>query len=217
MADYWPGTVAGLLAQAQFELNRTDFTVNEVSSVLNGVIAQANQEPFWFNQVALTPSTVASQEYYTSSDLAAIAELHSIESVVITVSSSRYPLRKRTQIELDELAVTASHTGRPTDYSYYNKQLRLFPVPDAVYTLTIRATEDYTALDEATDTNDWLSNKLPYMFCLHKTCSHAYKFWIHQPEKVMIRENEAEMVLEKMRMETTRREAGTRIRASACL
>lgn len=217
MADYWPGTVAGLLAQAQFETNRTDITVNEYSSVLNGIIAEYNSEPFWFNQVNLSLSTVASQEYYTSSDLAAVAELHSIFSVVITVSGTRYPLIKMSQIELDEIATSATHTGKPAYYSYYNKSLRLYPIPDAVYTVTIRASEDYTALDEATDTNDWLSNKLPYMFLLHKACAHMYKFAIHQPDKAALREMEAEIVLSLMRRETTLRQAPTRLRIKETL
>lgn len=96
-----------------------------------------DRKRFYFNEKTNTFATVASQEYYGSSDLADIPNLISIDDMKILIdSSATYPLTP-----LDFGIMDGIQTGQvfadPNNYAYFGQRIRLYPIPSAVRTITM--------------------------------------------------------------------------------
>jgi hypothetical protein len=111
---------------------------------------------FYFNEAIGTFSTVASQEWYSSTDAAWIASAIGIDSLRVTISSRPYVLTKRTMAELEAISDGGATTGDPTDWCYYREQIRLYPTPQSVLTMTGAYLEQFTTLTQGPDTNAWM-------------------------------------------------------------
>ena len=61
--------------------NDGDISTAQINNAIQSTIADYAGEQFWFNEAVSTFSTVANQELYTSSDLAAIPSIIKILSV----------------------------------------------------------------------------------------------------------------------------------------
>lgn len=80
-----------------------------------------------------------------------------MDSLVVDIgtsgASNQYPLIRRTYEQIERWQENGT-TGRPTDYALYDKQIRLWVIPDDAYTLNL----SYRAkLDELTagSSNAW--------------------------------------------------------------
>lgn len=153
MAD----TYADLTARIADEISRSDLT-SQIALATLSAVAFYEKKRFYFNEMrSLTFSTVAAQEFYTSSDAAGIAQLTAIDSVRITISTNDvYGLEP---IDYDYLdAISQSSTvdqGQPTNYAYFGRQFRLYPIPDDVWTIRVSGVKSLTALSSGTDSNAW--------------------------------------------------------------
>ena len=144
------------------ELSRTDLT-SQIQLAILSAIQTYRGKRFYFNELRSdTFNTVNGQEFYGSADLADIPNIPDIDSLMFNQSSSfRYPLNKRTwaQLELWSINPTAI-SGFPTDFCWYGGQIRLYPIPNGVYSCrisgTIRLTPD--PLSDNTDTNAWTND-----------------------------------------------------------
>lgn len=153
-------TYATMRTRIQDELvNEGALTAAQVNNAIQSAIAHYQRERFYFNESrAQTFSTVASQEFYGSSDNTNIPNLSKIDRLTITVNGSRYELVERSWDWIDEMSVTTTSTGQPTDYCFYAQQIRLYPLPDAVYTVRISGLIRLTTLSGDTDTNAWMTD-----------------------------------------------------------
>lgn len=116
---------------------------------------------FYFNELrtASAFSTVAHQEFYTSSDYAAIPNLMEIDRLTLVVSTTnRYYLNPRLMSYLEDLSVTTTSYGQPTDFAYYGQKIRFYPIPDAVYAVNILGTKKFTELSATSDSNVWTTD-----------------------------------------------------------
>ena len=142
------GTMENRIAD---ELNRTDMTSHARTAILTAV-KHFEGERFWFSEERATASTVASQEWY---DLP--TDFRGVDSITVTINNNAYPLIERTYNELEDWNISSStYTGYPTDFAIYNDQLRLYPIPNDAYTLTISYIKNLSSLATATDTNAWM-------------------------------------------------------------
>lgn len=91
---------------------------------------------FYFNQKTGTFSTVASQEYYSSSDLADIPNIVEIDGAKLTVSGFKLDLTQVPFADIDD-AQSGTMTGDPDYFCLYKQQIRLYPIPNAVRTVTL--------------------------------------------------------------------------------
>lgn len=111
---------------------------------------------FYFNQTTDTFSTVASQEYYSSSDLADIPNIVTIDSAKLTLSDGT---SKDDITEVDFATLDAwqdgNRTGDPQFFALYKQQIRLGPIPTAVRTVTLAYIYKLTALSAPSDSNAW--------------------------------------------------------------
>ena len=140
----------------------TSPTLAEIKAAILSAIDHYTRMPFYFLQSrALTFNTVAAQEYYTSADLAAIPNIAHIDALSITVSGIVSQLDRRSFDYIEAINSTTATRGRPTDYCYYAKQIRLAPYPDAVYSIRIAGDIRLAALSADADTNAWMTDAEP--------------------------------------------------------
>lgn len=142
---------AGLKSRVADELNRSDLTSQISSAVLRAIEFYAN-ERFTFVESETARDTEADNQYVTLP-----SDLREEDRVYTTVGGYQYDLTKQ-EFETLEYWHGASNTkGQPLDYARRDGRLRIWPTPNAVYTLTILGKFDQTALNEDTDTNGWTS------------------------------------------------------------
>lgn len=136
---------------------------DKVILAIRSAIQLYGPKKFYFNQKTFTFDTVVSPaplEFYTVSAAADIESFTEVTSSYITSGGTRYPFHVIGN-EVIEDAQDGLRTGRPTNWAYFAQQFRCFPIPDAVYTATIRGYCKLAALtdDEAgTNTNAWMTD-----------------------------------------------------------
>lgn len=150
-------TYAILQARIADELARSDLTTN-IQYAIKSAAAYYARERFFFNEAVTTFATVASQSWYTSSDLAAIATLSEIDVMRIALGTTSYTLTPTTIGWIEEQENSTAITSDPTHYAYYRRQIRLWPTPNQVRTITM----DYVAvpaeLSADGDSNCWTTD-----------------------------------------------------------
>lgn len=148
-------TLAQMRSTIADKLNRTDLNSQITTEINRAIEHYYNSERFWFNETTGTFSTVASQESYTSSDAAFIANIREIDYVKITLSSTNHqPLTLRTFQEL-QIQNQGRSTGQPTDYAWYQSSFYLYLIPNNIWTITVFYTKTYSDLSADADTNDY--------------------------------------------------------------
>lgn len=152
MSDY--GTMQNRIAD---EIARSDLTTPIQRSIISA-IQHWQRHRFYFNESrTVTFNTVASQEFYTSSDNAYIPTFADIDAVTITALGSRMDVDKRPYHELEELSSTTTLIGIPIYYAYYGQQLRLYPIPDGVYPVRVSGLQRLDNVSLSADTNVWFT------------------------------------------------------------
>ena len=139
--------------------NSTGMTSSPIQIAIQDAIGYYINERFYFNEVR-TPSafsTVVGQEFYTSTDWSQIPYLQHIDKLSILVSANRYYMVGRTPQYMEDISINPNNTGVPIDYSYYNYQLRFYPIPNGVYPVNFLGTKTFPELVNASDTNPWMN------------------------------------------------------------
>jgi hypothetical protein len=124
---------------------------NQIEKAIKSAIKHYEREAFWFNQKVGTFATVAAQEYYTTAANADIPDIVRIDSV----RSSEGNLLRAVSFDHVEQMQDGSVSGPPGFYTRYQNQIRLYPIPDAVYTVTMAYIYKLAELSDDSDTNAW--------------------------------------------------------------
>ena len=156
-----------LQAQIAYELGqRTDLlaipsgsglALSPIQQAIQNAIAKWEREHFYFNEVEAlnVVSTVQAQEFYTSVTWAFItAQIH-IDKIWVLVSNNRYSLNPRTEQYISDTSLNPSVQGQPIDYAYYAETIRLYPIPDGIYPITVEGTQKFSTLSNSGDSNSW--------------------------------------------------------------
>jgi hypothetical protein len=139
------------------ELDRSDLTA-QIKKAIISAVAHYERRRFYFCETSFTISTVAGQETYTSSDAAAIATSPNIERLNGLYSNLRTPLTKRDWAWIDDVSSTTTSRARPMAWAYRAETIRLYPIPDAAYTITAYNVPRLTALSADGDSNAWTND-----------------------------------------------------------
>jgi hypothetical protein len=138
------------------ELVRTDLTT-EIQREINNAITFYGNKAFWFNEATLAPiTTVQGQRYYPLP-----ANFASVLDVLSTIGNYTYRLEPRTEQYLDQIDWGNNFwSGYPTDYSFWNGQIRLFPPPQGGLPVQVKGTAILSPqpLVNGSDTNAWLTS-----------------------------------------------------------
>jgi hypothetical protein len=147
-----------------------DDTAGEYGAAILKAVQGAQRDcerfTFYFNETRdKTFSTVISQQFYTSADLADIATLVHIQRAYFTDTGGQIiDIAWSDPAELEILSDNTGATGQPTSYTYFNRQIRLYPIPNAIYTIRLQlGPYRLTALASGSDTNAWLDEAYDMM------------------------------------------------------
>jgi hypothetical protein len=130
------------------ELDRSDLTTQIGLEILTAIAHYENQRWSW-SEIRATASTVANIPY-----VAVPSNFLDEDSLKITISGDYEIMRRVTYEYLDKID-SGTDEAEPSCYAFYAGQIRLYPIPDAVYTLTFSYIGSQTALSADADTNDW--------------------------------------------------------------
>jgi hypothetical protein len=138
------------------ELARSDLTT-EIQREINNAITFYGNKAFWFNEASMVEiTTVQGQRYY---DLP--SNFASVLDVLSTLGNYTYRLEPRTEQYLDQVDWGNDFwSGYPTDYTFWNGQIRLFPPPQGGLPVTVKGTVILSPqpLVNDSDTNAWLTS-----------------------------------------------------------
>lgn len=136
-------TRAILRARILDDLERDQATYGtQIDNCIDDAIAFYQPKRFFFNESAgVTLSTVAAQQTYTFSTPTTVGsittEFYEIDRVYVTQSSTTYDLDVQNYNDILSWTDSATPTGRPTDFAYAARKLIVYPIPDAIYTVTL--------------------------------------------------------------------------------
>lgn len=138
------------------ELARSDLA-SEIQREINNAITFYGNKAFWFNEATMTAIvTVQGQRYYPLP-----TNFASVLDVLSTLGNYTYRLEPRTEQYLDQVDWGNDFwSGYPTDYSFWNGQIRLFPPPQGGLPVTVKGTAILSPqpLVNGGDTNAWLTS-----------------------------------------------------------
>lgn len=138
-SSHAPATRGYMRDRIDDELKRSGTIDSRITNCINDAITIYQPHRFRFSEsrTALAFNTVVAQEFYTSADNPAIASLYLFDYLVIAIGTAQSELTRRPPKDLETLSQAGTQQGQPTDYSYYNETLRLYPVPSAVYPIVV--------------------------------------------------------------------------------
>lgn len=143
------GTLTLLKSRVASDLARGDLTSSsdEVAYAISDAVAEYKGKRFAFNQARDTFDTTAGTEFYTSTTIP--TDIGEVDALTISVSGRRYKLDKWAFAYHEQMSNMVTSRGQPTAWSWYAEQIRLYPIPDATYTVTISYLQriDLQALD----------------------------------------------------------------------
>lgn len=144
-------------------------------------------EMFWFNRTSGTKATVAST---------ATIALPTGMRIAIDISYQQVPLRKARLEEIQYL----TQTGQPTMWAENDGAIQLYPIPNAIYTLTLYGIAD---LGVPASSNEWVVEALDLIVA--DTKLRLYRGSFRDVEGAAMAREERDEALTKLRRETRKR------------
>lgn len=175
-------TRAVLAAEIADDLARSDLT-SQIVSAINSAIAHYQPHRLFFTESRTdTFVTVVGQSAYGVADAASIPLWFDIDAMFVEDGTQSHRLDRRDPVEVEWLLEPTATHGRPFAYAWFGQGIRLYPIPDAVY--TIRPVGHIAVAAPATDVetgNPWMLGGYDLIKCRAKWS--LYTHVIHQPEK----------------------------------
>jgi hypothetical protein len=151
-------TFATLRNAVADDLERSDLAT-QIGTEINNAIREHSRRRLWFNQSrSLTFSTVAAQEFYGSADNASLPRLTEIDRIILTDGANRYQV---IQVDNDTMELMDTPTmadNRPSHWAWVYPEMRLWPTPNAVYSVRVTGLIAPADLSGDTDSNIFTVN-----------------------------------------------------------
>lgn len=145
-------TLAVLKARIADELDKDNLT-SQIAYAVSDAVDLYKSRRFKFNQRRTTFSTADGTEFYTTSTIP--DDIAQIDTLVLTVSGRRVILDAWTYRDMERIASTTSTEGQPVAWAWYADQLRLYPTPNATYTVTISYLQNIDIPATDAESNVW--------------------------------------------------------------
>lgn len=206
-------TYATMRSRIADEISDSNLT-SQINAAIQSAIAFYERQRFWFNtRVSDTFSLVANQEYYSSSDLASIATLIEIDDMYATINSTRYQIIPAPFAEIAALQDGGMTADPPYRFAYHAKQIRMYPIPSAVRTVTMANHYRLTALSADADSNAWTTDAEELIRCHAK---HDLATNVINDDGMAARmERRLPVLLQALKSETRRRRSIKTLRVDA--
>lgn len=178
-STFAPATLGYMLDKIADQIARADIST-QIAECVNDAILFYQPHRFIFSEGRDTSlSTVIGQEFYGVADDVLLGPngLFEFDYITVTIGTAQFDLPRYQPEDIELLSQSGTQMGQPQCYSYYNFQMRLYPVPSAVYPLTIAAHQRIAA-PAAVDTagNPWMvdgekliRSRAKYELALHYT------------------------------------------------
>lgn len=152
-------TLTLMKARIARELRRSNIST-QIAEAIGSAIQAYQAERFHFNERRdVTFPTVAAQEFYDSSDLAALGDLLKIDYVKLIVGDQNFTLLPDLPSEIESAATNSTAVGMPGWYLWYGLQMRLYPIPAEVFTVRVAGMFRYAApLTDGETGNFWMTD-----------------------------------------------------------
>lgn len=200
-------TYATLRSRIEDEIYDATITTSVNSAILSS-IAFYERKRFWFNQKTGTFTTIANQEYYDDSDNTDISGLLEVKSMVAALDSSKSPIHSIAFESLDAMQ-DGLVSGWPSYFAYFNEQIRLYPMPDDAYTVTMAYHYRFPTLSADADTNPWTTDAEELIRTRAKRTLALHKLWdVEMYARLQPAEKE---LFDALQAETTRRRSVNRL------
>jgi hypothetical protein len=156
-------TYGQLQARIQNEVLGSPST-SDIQNAIQDAIAMYEREPYWFNSERIfggvsgslsNLQTTAGKEFYSDVDLPILINIPHISKILVLAFGNRYPLNERTPQWIDDVSISTTWQGLPTDWAYQNGSLRIYPVPNGTYPLILDVTIRFAPLVNTSDYNPW--------------------------------------------------------------
>lgn len=138
-------------ARIENELDRPDLSTFVLDAIKTSIVHYEN-ERFYFNEERAVMDTITSFEYY-----ALPSDFQKADSMVITDQSVTYKLEPRPWSWI-EAQTRTENQGRPSTFALYRNELRLWPIPDAIYEVSMGYVKHFATLSASDDTNAWMKD-----------------------------------------------------------
>ena len=147
-------TLGDLLDEIADDIDRPDIP-EKIASAVTKAIRHYQPERFFFNEKILTFQTVPGADVYGSGDASEIPGLLAIDSAVRIENDQSYVLKRiaETAIERSDDPASAS---QPCAYSYFERSIRLWPMPSGVWTVRLVAHVQLPAPKGRDETSPWV-------------------------------------------------------------
>jgi len=151
-------TLTAMKARIASELRRSDLTTQIASAISTAIEAHRDERWFWTERRDVTFTTVIDQEFYDSDDQAQIANLIKIDYLKLIVGNTVFDLLPDRPAEIEGASTNATSTGQPGWFVFYQRQIRLYPIPAGAWTVRIAGQFIYAApaTDDEAD-NFWMT------------------------------------------------------------
>ncbi len=156
------GTYGDLQNRIADELARSDLTP-QIQKAIQSSILFYQDDLFWFNDKETSINTVANTPSYAlPSDFGAKG------LITITVTGSRYPINQVSYEYIRERQIMSTLVGRPVVYAIFDQKIWTYPIPDAVYVLTVSYRAEFPVLIASGDSNAWTTEAETLIRCRSK-------------------------------------------------
>jgi hypothetical protein len=131
-------TLGDMKSRIGDEIARGDLT-SQIALCITDAIQIYQKKRFRFSDNTFTFPTVTGQEYYTATDNTNIASLYIFDYVVVQIGNARFDVLRREPEEIELLTQSGTQQGQPQVFSYFEQQIRFFPVPNTAYPIIVAA------------------------------------------------------------------------------
>lgn len=130
-------TLAELIAEIEDDIERADLGA-QVAKAVERAVRHYQPVRFFFNERSLTFQTAPGIDLYGRGDRDEIPDLLAIDSAVLIEGQQTAVLRRMPETEIERLDDPAG-PARPCAFSYFDRSIRLWPVPSGAWTVRLTA------------------------------------------------------------------------------
>ena len=147
-------TLGDLVAEIEDDIARADLNA-QVRTAIARAIRHYEGERLGFNERTLTFVTTPGVDVYGRGDLAEIPDLYAVDTLVLIEADTVYSLHRVPEAAIERHQNLATG-ARPCRFSFFDRSLRLDPIPDAAYVLRVTGHVRLPAPLADEDTSPWV-------------------------------------------------------------
>lgn len=195
-------TYADLKTQVASDLRRSDLT-SDIATAIRAAIRDHGAERFYFNETRTFTQTLSSgTSAYSIVPSSSVADFVRIDWIRVNVGSVYELMTRRSADEIEELH-SSTASGTPTDWSYYEDQVKVYPTPTTSNTVKIAGHYRLVELSADSDSNAWTNAAKDLI--RYSALKRLYAYPIRNADQAQVATAAETLELEYLRRETDRR------------